>query len=90
MVAYRLFIPRLGITVSTREPASFRDRLIGLGVTKMSAGSVTEVGGHGEDVKSEGQFEITDTRSVDEMVEAIKKRGYQPVLKDWEPLIRDI
>ncbi|MDU3489941.1 MAG: 2-iminoacetate synthase ThiH, partial [Clostridiales bacterium] len=47
MVAYRLFIPRLGITVSTREPASFRDRLIGLGVTKMSAGSVTEVGGHG-------------------------------------------
>ncbi|MDU3490941.1 MAG: 2-iminoacetate synthase ThiH, partial [Clostridiales bacterium] len=48
------------------------------------------VGGHGEDVKSEGQFEITDTRSVDEMVEAIKKRGYQPVLKDWEPLIRDI
>lgn len=90
MVAYRLFIPRLGITVSTREPASFRDRLIGLGVTKMSAGSVTEVGGHGEDVKSEGQFEITDTRSVNEMVEAIKKRGYQPVLKDWEPLRRDI
>lgn len=89
MVAYRIFIPRLGITLSTREPALLRDKLIGLGVTKMSAGSVTEVGGHGEKAKSEGQFEITDTRSVDEMILAIKSRGYQPILKDWEPLRRD-
>ncbi len=89
LVAYRIFIPRLGITLSTREPALLRDKLIGLGVTKMSAGSVTEVGGHGEKAKSEGQFEITDTRSVDEMILAIKSRGYQPILKDWEPLRRD-
>lgn len=89
LVAYRIFIPRLGITLSTREPALLRDKLIGLGVTKMSAGSVTEVGGHGEKAKSEGQFEITDTRSVDEMMLAIKSRGYQPILKDWEPLRRD-
>lgn len=89
MVAYRIFIPRLGITLSTREPALLRDKLIGLGVTKMSAGSVTEVGGHSEKAKSEGQFEITDTRSVDEMILAIKSRGYQPILKDWEPLRRD-
>lgn len=83
MLAYRLFLPRLGITVSTREPAPLRDRLIGLGVTKMSAGSVTEVGGHADEVKSDGQFEITDTRSVKEMEEAIRARGYQPVYKDW-------
>ena len=84
MLAYRLFLPRLGITISTREPAALRDRLIGLGVTKMSAGSVTEVGGHADEAKSDGQFEITDTRSVEEMSEAIRVRGYQPVFKDWE------
>ena len=84
MLAYRLFLPRLGITISTREPAALRDRLIGLGVTKMSAGSVTEVGGHADEAKSDGQFEITDTRSVEEMSEAIRARGYQPVFKDWE------
>ena len=84
MLAYRLFLPRLGITISTREPAALRDKLIGLGVTKMSAGSVTEVGGHADEAKSDGQFEITDTRSVEEMSEAIKKAGYQPVFKDWE------
>ena len=86
MLAYRIFLPRLGITISTREPAKLRDRLIGLGVTKMSAGSITEVGGHGQEKKSDGQFEITDTRSVDELAEAIKKRGYQPVFKDWESI----
>ncbi len=83
MCAYRVFLPRLGITVSTREPAQLRDKLIGLGVTKMSAGSVTEVGGHAQEAKSDGQFEITDTRSVKEMEEAIRGRGYQPVFKDW-------
>ena len=83
MCAYRLFLPRLGITISTREPAGLRDRLIGLGVTKMSAGSITEVGGHADEVKSDGQFEITDTRSVKEMEEAIRAAGYQPVYKDW-------
>ena len=86
MLAYRIFLPRLGITISTREPAGLRDKLIGLGVTKMSAGSITEVGGHGDEVKSDGQFEITDTRSVEEMAEAVKKRGFQPVYKDWEPI----
>ena len=85
MTAYRNFLPRLGITISTREPAHLRDKLIGLGVTKMSAGSVTEVGGHSEEAKSDGQFEITDTRSVEEMSAAIRARGYQPVYKDWFP-----
>ena len=53
----------------------------------MSAGSVTEVGGHGEEKKSEGQFEITDERNVEEMATAIHARGYQPVYKDWEMMI---
>ena len=83
MLAYRIFMPRLGITISTREPAKLRDRLLGLGVTKMSAGSITEVGGHADEVKSDGQFEITDTRSVKEMEKAIRAAGYQPIYKDW-------
>ncbi len=89
MTAYRCFLPRLGITVSTRETPEFRDHLIGLGVTKMSAGSITEVGGHGEKPKTDGQFEISDPRGVEEMSEAIRRSGCQPVYKDWEPLRRD-
>jgi 2-iminoacetate synthase len=83
MLALRLFLPRAGITVSTRERSQFRDNLIGLGVTKMSAGSSTEVGGHSDENKSTGQFSISDTRSVEEMREIIYQKGYQPVFKDW-------
>ena len=84
MVATRLFIPRCGITVSTRETQSFRDNLLGLGVTKMSAGSITEVGGHSENAKSESQFEISDPRSVNEMSNMLYEKGYQPIFKDWD------
>lgn len=86
MLAFRLFMPRCGITVSTRECAEFRDNLIGLGVTKMSAGSSTEVGGHALETKSEGQFDISDTRNVEEMKNLIYSKGYQPVFKDWQAI----
>lgn len=90
MLAFRLFMPRAGITVSTREGAEFRDNLIGLGVTKMSAGSCTEVGGHALTEKSEGQFDISDQRSVEEMKQVIYNKGYQPVFKDWQTLDSDL
>lgn len=86
LLALRLFMPRAGIAISTRERQEFRDNLIGLGVTKMSAGSSTEVGGHALSEKSDGQFDISDRRSVDEMKRVIYKKGYQPVFKDWHPL----
>lgn len=86
MTANRLFMPRCGITISTRESASFRDNLLGLGVTKMSAGSITEVGGHNQKGESEGQFEISDPRSVEEMKNMLYSKGYQPVFKDWHAL----
>jgi|LSQX01.2.fsa_nt_gb 2-iminoacetate synthase len=86
LFALRLFIPRAGITISTRERAEFRDNLIGLGVTKMSAGSSTEVGGHTLDDKSIGQFDISDGRSVEEMKQVIYRKGYQPVFKDWQAI----
>ena len=86
MLALRLFLPRLGITVSTRESAEFRENILPLGVTKMSAGVSTAVGGHSQDGDQVGQFDISDERSVEEMCEALRKRGYQPVFKDWESI----
>jgi 2-iminoacetate synthase len=85
MTALRCFLPRLGLTISTRECAAFRDNLIPLGATRFSAGSCTGVGGYaeGEDAGSP-QFAITDERSVAEVVEAIRAAGYQPVYKDWD------
>jgi len=86
MTAIRIFMPRAGITVSTREAPEFRNNIIKLGVTKMSAGSSASVGGyalHNNDTK---QFDISDTRSVKKMEEAITKLNYQPVFKDWQTL----
>lgn len=83
ILAYRLFMPRGGITVSTRESRELRDHLIRLGVTKMSAGSCTAVGGRSNKENSVGQFEISDERDVAEMTKMIYKQGYQPVFKDW-------
>ncbi|MEK6202231.1 MAG: 2-iminoacetate synthase ThiH [Desulfobulbaceae bacterium] len=85
MTALRCFLPRAGINVSTRERAAFRDNLIRLGTTRFSAGSCTGVGGYTEQEETgTPQFEITDERSVDEVVQAIRTAGYQPVYKDWD------
>jgi 2-iminoacetate synthase len=85
ILAYRLFLPRSGITVSTRESAALRDRLMYLGVTRMSAGSRTDVGGYTKPKESStAQFEINDDRDVPDIIQAIRDRGFQPVFKDWE------
>jgi 2-iminoacetate synthase len=84
ITAFRIFLPRTGITVSTREAADLRNNLIGLGITKMSAGSRTCVGGYsGSIAGSVPQFEILDHRSVEEIARIISSRGYDPVFKDW-------
>lgn len=85
ITAVRLFMPRCGITVSTRERAELRDNLVPLGVTKMSAGSCTAVGGRAKH-EGESQFDIADGRSVEEMAAMLYSRGYQPVYKDWQLL----
>lgn len=82
MTAFRLFLPRAGITMSTRESAFFRDNVLPLGVTRMSAGVHTSVGSHTEEEGS-GQFDISDERSVAEMAANLSARGYQPVYQDW-------
>ncbi|WP_024833355.1 2-iminoacetate synthase ThiH [Ruminiclostridium josui] len=83
MLAYRLFMPFAGITISTRERAGFRDNVVGLVATKISAGVSVGVGGHKNDEKGDEQFEINDSRSVDEIHEMIISRGLQPVYSDY-------
>jgi 2-iminoacetate synthase len=83
ILAFRIFLPYVGITLSTRETQSFRDNLIPLGITKMSAGVSTEVGGHSSSSSGDSQFEISDNRTVNEVREAILAKAYQPIFKDW-------
>ena len=83
VTAMRLFLPRVSIALSTRENKSFRDNLIPLGITMMSASSSTGVGGHTLEEEGLKQFEISDTRNLEEVKQALKRAGYQPVLKNW-------
>ena len=82
--AYRMFLHDAGINISTREPAVLRDKLIYLGATIMSAGSKTEPGGYSAAQDDAAQFSIEDNRSVEEFCSAVKKLGFDPVLKDWD------
>lgn len=85
LLALRLFMPRATLTISTRERAELRDRLIHLGVTRFSAGSCTGVGGYAApDSGNTAQFEVSDRRSVHQVARAIMDQGYQPVYKDWD------
>lgn len=83
--AYRLFMPFASITISTRENARVRDNLIGICTTKISADSKTGVGEHSQPVEEQGdgQFEIDDNRSFDEVYDAIVAHGLQPVMSDY-------
>ncbi|HUI90977.1 MAG TPA: 2-iminoacetate synthase ThiH [Chitinivibrionales bacterium] len=83
LLAARLFLPRCGITVSTRESKPFRNAIAPLGVTKMSAGVSTAVGGHAAGAVSTPQFDIADVRSLEEMKKDLVALGFQPVLQDW-------
>ena len=83
MLAYRLFMPFAGITISTRERDVFRDNVIGLCATKISAGVRVGVGGHESEQKGSEQFVISDSRSVDEIHRMIQSRGLQPVYTDY-------
>lgn len=83
MLAYRLFMPFAGITISTREKPHFRDNVVGMVATKISAGVSVGVGGHDEEEKGDEQFEISDERSVDEVCRMIFDKGLQPVYSDY-------
>jgi 2-iminoacetate synthase len=84
LTALRLLLPDAGLILSTRESPNLRDHLIPLGITSMSAGSRTEPGGYAHDVEAEAQFEIADHRSPHAVADVIRKKGYEPVWKDWD------
>ncbi len=84
IAALRCFLPRCPITVSSRESAEMRNHLAPIGVTRVSAGVSTAVGGRVLEKKNSGQFDISDHRSVPEMVRDLASLGYQAVIKDWE------
>ncbi len=86
ILALRLFLPRVGINLSTRENPRLRDNLLPLGITKISADSSTVVGGHTSEgfEEKDGQFCISDKRSVSEIKRLLLSKGFQPVFKDWD------
>jgi 2-iminoacetate synthase len=86
LCAYRLLNEDLEISISTRESEVFRDHLIKLGTTSMSAGSKTNPGGYSVDVDSLEQFEINDARTPEQVAAVITANGYEPVWKDWETI----
>ena len=89
--AYRIFLPFVGITVSSRESASFRDGIVKIAAPKVSAGVSTGIGDHdskyngkeNEEPQGDEQFEINDSRSLDKMYQDIAEEGLQPVLNDY-------
>ncbi len=91
LCAYRIFLPYAGITVSSRESSSFRNGIVKIAATKISAGVSTGIGDHeskytGKKQECEGgdeQFEINDDRSLEKMYSDMAEEGLQPVLNDY-------
>lgn len=87
----RLLFPRAGINLSTRESASFRERILGFGVTKMSAGSKTSVGGYAaaEKIGKGEQFQVNDKQSLSQVRSMLIKNGFDPVFTDWRGIANE-
>lgn len=84
MCALRVQLPDVTMTLSTRESPGFREHLVRLAVTKMSAGAKTAPGGYTENTQAEAQFEVADQRSLREVATAVAACGFDPVMKDWD------
>jgi len=82
--AYRIFNSEVELSISTRETQAFRNQVIKLGITAISAGSKTNPGGYEVEPQSLEQFEISDERSAQEIAAMIRKQGYEPIWKDWD------
>ncbi len=87
ILAFRLMFPDIGISLSTRERAEFRDHLLPLGITQMSAESMTSPGGY-SGFDEEAQFETTDHRPLATIQSHLTAVGYEPVFKDWDATLR--
>ena len=85
--AYRIFNEQVELSISTREKEQFRNNILKLGVTSISAGSKTNPGGYAVDVQTLEQFAISDDRSSHDIEEMIRMQGYEPVWKDWDRVL---
>lgn len=83
ITAYRIFLPFANITISSRERAEFRDQIVQIAATKISAGVDVGIGGHNGESKGDEQFEISDGRTVSEIRDMLIKNGLQPVMSDY-------
>ena len=81
---YRLLNEEVELSISTRESPAFRDHVVKLGITSISAGSKTNPGGYAVAPESLEQFEISDERSPAEIAAMLRRQGYEPVWKDWD------
>lgn len=88
--AYRIWNPELDISISTRESETFRNHVITLGATTMSAASKTNPGGYAVDPQSLEQFSISDERSLEDVVAMITSKGYECVVKDWDTIYQGV
>ena len=84
--AFRLFDHDVDISFSTRETPTFRNNMLTLGVTSMSAGSKTDPGGYHTYPQSLEQFAVSDERTPQEVALAIAQAGYEVVWKDWDKI----
>ena len=85
--AYRLLNEDLELSLSTREQENFRNHVIQLGITSMSAESKTNPGGYAVEKQSLEQFEISDERSTEEIADMLRKSGKEVIWKDWDPVL---
>ncbi|MDD3275435.1 MAG: 2-iminoacetate synthase ThiH [Kiritimatiellales bacterium] len=98
ILAFRICLPNVPLTLSTRESAAFRDGIAGIGISKMSIASKTTVGGYGdtgsEDLsrrsgaKAEAQFDVSDDRGLDEFCARLHSKDLEPVFKNWDGIYR--
>ncbi len=100
--AFRICLPDVPLNISTRESASFRDGIAGLGINKMSIASKTTVGGYGDGgsrasattddaippEKGESQFDVNDNRDVETFCKMLRERELEPVFKNWDASYR--
>ena len=84
--AYRLLDEDVELSMSTRENETFRNNIVKLGITSMSAESKTNPGGYAVEPESLEQFEISDERNTKDIANMIKQQGYEVVWKDWDKI----
>ena len=87
--AFRIVMPDVPLTLSTRESAAFRDGIAGVGISKMSIASRTTVGGYeAHNASPDGQFHVSDDRDVAAFCTALEAKGLEPVFKNWDRVFR--